>query len=129
VSRTWKILSLDDGPRDCPDPSLPEKESHRDGSEQLHAGEVDGIEVRQSDAFRGVLLVPFVEPADRFLLLDEGLDDVHPAHMLLEEGVKPCELPPHLPVRLPDELLQQLDEKDEGRKDGEGYQGEASVHP
>ena len=49
--------------------------------------------------------------------------------MLLQEGVHPRELPPHLPVRLADPFFEQLDEQHEDGKDGEGDEREARVHP
>ena len=49
--------------------------------------------------------------------------------MLLEEGVHPGELPPHLAVRLADPFFQQLDEQHEDGKDGEGDERETRVHP
>jgi hypothetical protein len=49
--------------------------------------------------------------------------------VLLQEGVHPRELPPHLPVRLADPLLQQLDEQHEDGQDGEGDERKARVHP
>ena len=65
----------------------------------------------------------------RLPLHPERLDHRHPRHVLLQEGVHPRELPPHLPVRLADPFFEQLDEQHEDGQDAEGDQRKPQVHP
>ena len=118
-----------DRAREQADAAPPQQQRHRDRGEHLHAREVDGVEVGEPHALRGVLPVQGVEPPLRLPLHPERLDHRHPRHVLLQEGVHPRELPPHLPVRLADPFFQQLDEQHEDGKDGEGDERKARVHP